>query len=134
MKQSLFVFALCAALAACGGKKEGGEGGGGGGGGAPAKMEGDVEAAKTIFQQRCSTCHGTAGKGDGPASATLNPRPRAFGDKEWQKSVTDEHIEKIIKEGGAAVGKSPLMPPNPDLVDKPEVIKGLRSLVRQYGN
>jgi mono/diheme cytochrome c family protein len=117
------------ALAACGGKKEGGGGGGGGG----VKMEGDVAGAREIFKQRCVLCHGDHGAGDGPGAANLNPKPRAFGDKEWQKSVTDDHIEKIIKEGGAAVGKSPLMPPNPDLVDKPEIVKGLRSIVREFG-
>lgn len=92
-----------------------------------------VAEADGIFKTRCFTCHGLEGKGDGPASAALNPKPRAFGDKEWQKSVTDEHIEKIILLGGAAVGKSPLMPPNPDLEGKKEVITALRGIVRKYG-
>ena len=36
----------------------------------------------------------------------------------------------IIKFGGAAVGKSPAMPPNPDLVAKAEVVTALREHVR----
>jgi mono/diheme cytochrome c family protein len=92
-----------------------------------------VAEADTIFKTRCFTCHGVEGKGDGPAAAALNPKPRAFGDKEWQKTVTDEHIEKIILLGGAAVGKSPLMPPNPDLEGKKEVIAALRATVRKFG-
>ncbi|MFO0723060.1 MAG: cytochrome c [Myxococcota bacterium] len=92
-----------------------------------------VAEAAEIFKTRCSTCHGMEGKGDGPASAALNPKPRQFGDKEWQKSVTDEHIEKIIIAGGAAVGKSPLMPPNPDLEGKKDVVAALRAAVRKYG-
>lgn len=91
-----------------------------------------AEQAKEIYTQRCVTCHGAAGVGDGPASAALNPKPRDFQDPEWQKSVTDEHIEKIIKEGGPAVGKSVLMPGNPDLADKPEVITALREMVRGF--
>lgn len=87
------------------------------------------EEAKTIFSTRCTPCHGPEGKGDGPASAGLTPPPRNFGDAEWQASVTDEHIEKIIQFGGAAVGKSPAMPPNPDLTDKP-VVKALREHIR----
>ena len=89
--------------------------------------------AEKIFAQRCVTCHGATGAGDGPAAAALNPKPRAFGSADWQKSVTDEHIEKIIREGGAAVGLSPLMPGNPDLADKPELIKALREYVRSFG-
>jgi copper transport protein len=30
---------------------------------------------KTLYQQNCLACHGTAGKGDGPVGLTLNPRP-----------------------------------------------------------
>lgn len=97
-------------------------------GGAAAK-----EKAVAIFSQRCVPCHGTTGNGDGAASASLTPKPRAFGDVEWQKSVTDDHIAKIIKFGGAAVGKSPAMPGNPDLSD-PEVVAALKDVVRSFGN
>jgi len=89
--------------------------------------------AKTLFASRCATCHGAAGKGDGAAAAGLNPKPRDMSDAAWQKSVSDEHIEKIILLGGPAVGMSPLMPPNPDLSGKPEVVKALRMLVRDMG-
>ncbi|MCB9476716.1 MAG: c-type cytochrome [Deltaproteobacteria bacterium] len=66
-----------------------------------------MKEAANIFDTRCMPCHGAKGAGDGPASKGLTPPPRNFQDSEWQKSVTDEHIEKIIKYGGAAVGKSP---------------------------
>lgn len=89
-----------------------------------------MKEAEDVWKTRCSTCHGTSGKGDGPAGVALNPRPRDLGAEEWQKSVTDEHIEKIIVGGGPAVGKSPLMPPNPDLAGKADVVKGLRVMVR----
>ncbi len=100
---------------------------GGGGGGGSAE-------AKTIFATRCSTCHGADGKGRGPAAITLNPKPRNYTDVAWQKSVTDEHIAEIVVKGGAAVGKSPLMPPNPDLENKPAVVSGLVAIVRAFGN
>ena len=86
--------------------------------------------AKEIFSSRCIPCHGPAGKGDGPASAALNPKPRNLSDPVWQKSVTDEYIEKIVKYGGSAVGKSPMMPANPDLNAKPAVVTGVRVVVR----
>lgn len=91
-----------------------------------------VTEANTIFSSRCSTCHGPTGAGDGPASAGLSPRPRNFGDPQWQDSVTDEHIERIIMYGGAAVGKSPTMPANPDLQSKPDVVRALRQKVRGF--
>lgn len=101
--------------------------------GGGAVTDADRAQAKEIFATRCTPCHGPTGKGDGPASAGLTPKPRNLGDAEWQKSVTDDHIEKIISYGGAAVGKSAGMPPNPDLADKP-VVKALREHVRSLAN
>jgi mono/diheme cytochrome c family protein len=95
---------------------------------APAAAAGDE--AKQIFATRCFTCHGSEGAGDGPGSAALTPKPRNFQDVAWQDSVTDEHIEKIVMYGGAAVGRSPTMPGNPDLMSKPEVVRALVAHVR----
>ena len=33
---------------------------------------------EVLFKQNCTSCHGDAGRGDGPAVATLNPKPRNF--------------------------------------------------------
>ena len=88
--------------------------------------------AKTTFNGKCVVCHGSVGTGDGPGAAALTPKPRAFADAAWQGSVADEQIAKAIIEGGAAVGKSPNMPPNPELADKPEVVKALVSIVRGF--
>ncbi len=99
----------------------------------PTPAASPAEEAKQTFATLCSTCHGADGKGDGPAAATLNPKPRNYTDKEWQASITDEQLAKVILEGGAAVGKSPLMPPNPQLKDKPEVIAELVKIVRSFG-
>ncbi len=98
---------------------------------APAKSP--ASEAKSIFDTRCVVCHGDHGAGDGPGAAALNPKPRAFGDKTWQASVEDDHIAKIIVEGGAAVGKSPAMPPNADLKAKQEVVAELVKIVRGFG-
>lgn len=95
---------------------------------AAAKAEAD-----TVWQQRCSTCHGAGGKGDGAAAAALNPKPRDFTLASWQTTVTDEHIEKVIVEGGQSVGLSMLMTANPDLASKPEVVQALRAHVRELG-
>lgn len=99
---------------------------------APA-LDANAEADK-IFMTRCASCHGLDGRGDGPGAANLNPKPRNYHDKTWQKSVTDEQIEKTIVYGGAAVGKSPSMAANPDLAGKTDVVRALREHVRAFGN
>jgi cytochrome c553 len=90
------------------------------------------EKAKKEFVSRCASCHGMEGKGDGPGSAALNPKPRNYTDKEWQKTVTDDQIGKTIMYGGAAVGKSPIMPAHPDLSSKPEMVTALVKVVRGF--
>lgn len=90
------------------------------------------DESRQIFAQRCAMCHGASGRGDGASATALNPRPRDLGDPAWQGSVTDDHLKKVIVGGGSAVGKSPLMPPNPDLEKKTEVVDGLVSIVRGF--
>ena len=92
--------------------------------------EAAAKEAQEIFNTRCSVCHGPQGKGDGPGAASLNPKPRNLTDLDWQKTVDDAYIEKIVQYGGIAVGRSAMMPANPDLMSKPDVVKGIRSVVR----
>jgi len=53
--------------------------------------------------------------------------------KGWQASVKDDYLTKIILNGGMSVGKSPLMPGNPDLMNKPETVSELVKIVRGFG-
>ena len=73
--------------------------------------KGDAAKGKEIFDTKCASCHGPSGKGDGPAAATLPTKPRDLSDASYVSTLTDDHIFKTVKEGGASVGKSPLMPP-----------------------
>lgn len=84
------------------------------------------------YQQFCASCHGAAGGGDGPAGVALNPKPRAFTDKQWQASVNDDRIYTAIKSGGAAVGISPMMAPWGGVLSDAE-IKDMVALVRSFG-
>lgn len=70
----------------------------------------DVSKGKAIYDQYCAGCHGSTGKGDGPAAGALNPKPRDLSDKAYARSLKDEYLFQITKDGGAAVKKSPLMP------------------------
>lgn len=70
----------------------------------------DLVAGKAKFDQICATCHGATGKGDGAASAALNPKPRNFQDVAYMSKRTDDQLRKVIQEGGAANGMSAVMP------------------------
>lgn len=69
----------------------------------------DLAAGKKVFETYCVACHGATGKGDGAAAAALNPKPRNFADAAYMNTRTDEQLRKIVSEGGAANGMSPLM-------------------------
>lgn len=78
---------------------------------AGAWAQGDAARGKASYEAMCTSCHGATGKGDGAAAAALDPRPRDLSDKGYMSGLADAHLFKVIKEGGAGVGKSPLMPP-----------------------
>jgi mono/diheme cytochrome c family protein len=64
---------------------------------------------KHLFDQYCATCHGDEGKGDGQNASNLNPQ---VPDLTASKSVADPAYDRrVIAEGSAAVGRSPLSPP-----------------------
>ncbi len=98
----------------------------------PVEIVANAEEAKAVFEARCVACHGSTGLGDGPGAAAITPKPRDYTSAEWQASVADEDIAAAILKGGLAVGKSAVMPSNPDLKDKPEVIKGLVDIIRDF--
>jgi mono/diheme cytochrome c family protein len=90
--------------------------------------------AGSIYGERCVACHGDTGEGNGPGAANLNPRPKNFHNRTWQRATSDEQIAKAIVEGGQAVGLSASMAPNPDLAAKPDVVAALVERIRKLGN
>ncbi len=55
---------------------------------------------KTLFSQQCMTCHGVEGKGDGPAAASLNPKPRNLMLQDgWKNGRTLAKVYKTLTEG-----------------------------------
>ena len=88
--------------------------------------------AREIYASTCSSCHGPAGAGDGLGAAGLPVKPASFADAKWQSGLSDAEIERAIVGGGAAVGKSPLMPASPNLSSKPAVVAALRGMIRGF--
>ncbi|MEY4632358.1 MAG: hypothetical protein RIQ81_2478 [Pseudomonadota bacterium] len=99
----------------------------------PPKGAAVVEANPVFakYATMCASCHGEDGKGNGAASAGLNPKPRNFHDAAWQAKVDDAHIYVVIEKGGAAKGLSGTMPPWGGVLSKDE-IDGLVKMIRDY--
>jgi high-affinity iron transporter len=47
-----------------------------------------VTRGKAVFAQSCASCHGLAGRGDGPAGRGLNPPPANLADPSEMRTVT----------------------------------------------
>jgi len=80
------------------------------GGGAAAEI--DLAAGgpgAELYARNCSSCHGPRGGGDGPVGKALVPQPAKFHDGEYMNALSNEHLLKVVTEGGASVGKSALM-------------------------
>ena len=75
-----------------------------------AAATGNPAAGRKIHVDNCGRCHGSQGRGDGPAAQLLKTKPANWTDKKRMSALSDDYLYKIIAGGGAAVGKSTLMP------------------------
>jgi len=103
---------------------------------APA-MAGDAAAGKATYDTLCTVCHGTTGKGDGPAGVALTPPPRDFSIGEFKLDADkngavgeDADLKLVITKGAAPFGGNPTMAPWGHLSesDVDNVIAYVRSL------
>ena len=75
-----------------------------------AAISGGSAAGEALHVKNCQRCHGPEGKGDGPAGKLLKTKPADWTDKRKMSGMSDDYLFKIVSGGGAAVGKSTLMP------------------------
>ncbi|MGC8898279.1 MAG: c-type cytochrome [Bacteroidota bacterium] len=60
----------------------------------------EVEKGRVVFKTYCVSCHGDSGFGNGPASASLVPKPRNFhSDSGWVNGRTLSALYKTLMEG-----------------------------------
>ncbi len=63
----------------------------------PAAMLGIDEVVLTTWKQKCTSCHGMIGQGDGPRGRESGARN--LGDPAWQSTVSDETLAASIRDG-----------------------------------
>jgi mono/diheme cytochrome c family protein len=95
----------------------------------------DTAAGAKVFQTFCQTCHGPAGKGDGLAAASLNPKPANFAAGAFKYDANGngtkgdiDDIKAIVHDGAAKHGGSPLMAPWPML--SPDQLQAVAEYVK----
>ena len=91
-----------------------------------AAADASVARGKEVYNGAgaCGSCHGPEGKGDGPAGAAINPKPRSFADGDFGidtdgdgKKGTAEDIFNVVTNGAMKYGGSVMMAGRPDLAE-----------------
>jgi len=59
----------------------------------------DDGLGKKIYNEKCQFCHGIKGNGNGPAAASMNPRPADFNDPRFWKKNDEPKILETIERG-----------------------------------
>ena len=66
-----------------------------------------------LYTQRCASCHGVAGAGDGTLARSLTRLPPEIGTVAWQIEHSDEQLGQVVRNGIAGTS----MPPSRELSD-----------------
>ena len=82
--------------------------------------------AKTLYTTNCAPCHGTKGKGDGPAAAALNPKPADHSSSLIQGETDGSLFWKLSE------GRNPMPSYKKILTDKQrwELVNYIRTLAK----
>jgi mono/diheme cytochrome c family protein len=86
-----------------------------------------IANGEALFKRSCQTCHGPAGKGDGPAAKTLKGKLPDLSDKAVMAKLTDPAIHELVSNGKKGeIGNMPAMAKRL----KPEEITDIVNYVR----
>jgi mono/diheme cytochrome c family protein len=77
------------------------------------------ERGRRLFGERCATCHGQDGRGDGQNAYSLDPPPPDFSAS--LGALPESGRRLIIEKGSAAAGRSALCPPWGRVLEPDEV-------------
>ena len=73
---------------------------------AAPEPQGDAASGRALFVQRCAACHGDKADGQSKLAQLLNPTPANLLVSQLDSAARN----RIVRNGGAAVGRSPVMP------------------------
>lgn len=66
----------------------------------------DAVRGRKVYRRACASCHGRAGRGDGPAASALDPKPRDFTSGKFKfrstpsgMAPTDEDLYRVVSSG-----------------------------------
>ncbi len=59
----------------------------------------ELATGASLYEAKCQICHGPNGRGDGPAAAALNPKPRDFTNPAFWQNNADEKIKRTVTTG-----------------------------------
>jgi len=90
----------------------------------PAQRPNIDDEVVDVWRLRCARCHGPGGQGNGPEGPMYNTPSLARPD--WQATVSDADLRKIIAEGRGRMPPTNLSRPMLD-----GIVRLVRSLVRQ---
>jgi mono/diheme cytochrome c family protein len=76
---------------------------------------------KRIFYQQCVWCHADATPAGPSNRSNLTPVPPLLNDGTVLNAENDENMRNIVTLGGAAMGKSPMMPPYGRMLSAEEI-------------
>jgi high-affinity iron transporter len=61
----------------------------------------NFDEGRAIYERNCASCHGSVGRGDGPAARGMNPAPPAIGTRDAMHGVTPALMYRIVSVGVA---------------------------------
>lgn len=89
----------------------------------------DVAAyGSKAYANNCAMCHGSTGKGDGPAGGSLNPPPRNFVEGQWKKGGDSIALFSTITQG--LPGTSMAAFPHIAVKDRWALVQFIRSITQ----
>ena len=86
--------------------------------------------AQSVYRSQCASCHGSSGKGDGWTAWLFRLKMRDFTDAAYMRTLPDDYLFQIIKQGGANLGKPGMPSWGQELTDREiqELVVYIRSL------
>jgi len=88
----------------------------------------DIAEGRRLYQSTCASCHGTNAMGDGPAAATLSPKPPAIGSATAMFDVSPAMMFRKMSVGVTGTAMPPWIDYGLTVKDAGDLLNYIRSL------